>query len=308
MANARNLKKRGHDQGRDSGGFVALPWAVLDCPAYGALSHPARSLLLEFARQYVRDNNGRLLASGAYLRARGWTSSDVITRAVRELVAAGFIFQTAMGHRPNKASWYAVTWRALDKMPGFDAGTEGGFIRGAYQKGTPVIGTALTPPHGVEKNATLTPPHGVERPAIAPPHGVENVPPTPSHGAIRGVFGTSPTPLDGDHLETPSTAPTEPGIPGCCIACNLEGKEKRATVESENHKGSDSPPSQQSNADPVQTAPATIDTEPPPFTPEQTQGLEIDTLAPLGTTTTANVTKGRKRPATEWVQFDLMEA
>ena len=74
MANARNPKKRGHDQGRDSGGFVALPWSVLDCPAYGHLPHPARSLLLEFARQYVRDNNGRLLASGAFLGARGWTS------------------------------------------------------------------------------------------------------------------------------------------------------------------------------------------------------------------------------------------
>jgi hypothetical protein len=53
--------------GRDSGGFVALPWAVLDCPAYKALSHPARALLMEVARQYVRDNNGRLLLSGAYL-------------------------------------------------------------------------------------------------------------------------------------------------------------------------------------------------------------------------------------------------
>lgn len=33
MANARNPKRKGQDTSRDQGGFVALPWAVLDCPA-----------------------------------------------------------------------------------------------------------------------------------------------------------------------------------------------------------------------------------------------------------------------------------
>jgi len=235
----------------------------------------------------------------------------MLTKAKRELLEGGFIFQTVMGHRPNKASWYAVTWRALDKIPGFDVGTVEGFRRGAYQKGNPVIGTPPRPPHGTEKNATLRPPHGTGEAAIAPPHGTETAPTVPPHGTVRGVFGTSPVPPHGHHLEIPSTAPTVPGIPDCCIAGNLEGKEKRATVESENHGDSDSPlPSQQSNADLVQTAPATTTTEPPPFTPEQTQGLEIDTLAPLGITNTTNVTKGRERPATkratDWIQFDLM--
>ena len=54
MANGRNPKKRGHDSSRDAGGFVALPWSVLDSAAYQGLSHPARSLLLEIARQVVR--------------------------------------------------------------------------------------------------------------------------------------------------------------------------------------------------------------------------------------------------------------
>jgi hypothetical protein len=53
------------------------------------LGHPARSLLLELARQFVRDNNGRLLASRAYLAKRGWKSADVIDRAKRELLEAG---------------------------------------------------------------------------------------------------------------------------------------------------------------------------------------------------------------------------
>jgi len=194
MANARNPQRKGHDASRDQGGFVALPWAVLDCPAYACLSHPARSLLWEFARQYVRDNNGRLLASSAYLAKRGWRSQDVITRAKGELLEAGFIHETVMGHRPNKASWYAVTWRTLDKLPGFDVGAAESFKRGAYQQ------TAHL------KNASLRPSHGVERAAIAPSHGVGRAPPTPSHGAIRATFDHSSTPSHGDHLEMPSIA------------------------------------------------------------------------------------------------------
>jgi hypothetical protein len=189
MANGRNRGRKG-DSGRDAGGFIALPWTVTDCPAYAALSHPARSLLMEMARQFVRDNNGRLLASAAYLSKRGWNSGDVITRAKRELLAAGFIHETVKGQRPNKASWYAVTWRALDKIPGYDAGAAELFTRGAYLR-----------------NATLRPSHGVERPAIAPSHGVERVPVAPSHGAMRAVFTPPSAPSHGNHLEMPSPAP-----------------------------------------------------------------------------------------------------
>jgi hypothetical protein len=132
MANGRNGKRKG-DTGRDSGGFIALPWSVMDCPVYAGLSHPAKALLLEFARQFVRDNNGRLLASRAYLAGRGWKSADVIQRAKDELLAAGFIFETVKGQRPNKASWYAVTWRTLDRHPGYDHGAVESFERGECQ-------------------------------------------------------------------------------------------------------------------------------------------------------------------------------
>ena len=184
----RDYRKKG-DTGRDAGGFVALPWAVLDSAAYARLSHPARSLLLEFARQYVRDNNGRLLASLAYLSARGWKSRDVITRAKRELLEGGFIYETVKGARPNRASWYAVTWYALDKLPGYDVGAAEGFERGSYRK-----------------NASLRPPHGIEGTPIEPSHGTESAPPRPPHGAIEPVFRTPPRPSHGHHLEKPSAA------------------------------------------------------------------------------------------------------
>lgn len=149
MANARNPKRRGYAIDRDHGGFIAMPWSVLDCPAYARLSHPAKALLFEVARQFVKDNNGRLLISRAYMLKRGWNSSDTITNAKRQLLDGGFIYETVMGHRPNKASWYAVTWMALDKLPGYDYGAYEGFRRGAYRQDiTPIKNTSVKPPAG----------------------------------------------------------------------------------------------------------------------------------------------------------------
>ena len=208
-------KHKAHS-GRDAGGFVALPWAVLDSAAYQGLSHPARSLLLELARQFAKDNNGRLLGSMAYLRVRGWTSNDTITRGLRELVDAKLLHQTAQGHRPSRASWYAVTWQALDRHQGYDPGAAESFRRGAYRDGEPL---PVKPTRQelldkwAGKNASLTPPDGVERGLCAPSHGVENPPTAPSHGAVRPIFDPSPTPPDGDHLDIPSTVQqSEPAI------------------------------------------------------------------------------------------------
>ena len=228
MANGRNKLRRG-DAGRDAGGFVALPWVVLDSPAYSGLSHPAKALLLEFARQFVRDNNGRLLCSMTYLGPRGWKSNDVITRAVRELVAAGFVHQTAQGHRPSKASWYAVTWRALDRHPGYDVGTVESFQRGAYRLWAaaqcPAEIAPPTPSPGAEKNASLTPSPGVERASRAPSPGVGALPTAPSPGAVEGGFGTFSTPGDGDHLEKPSTVSAAKDVQGV-----EGGQERRANI------------------------------------------------------------------------------
>lgn len=133
MTNGRNKGCR-RGSGRDAGGFIALPWSVLDCASYAHLSMHARSLLLEIARQYVADNNGRLLASRAYMLKRGWKSADMLAKAKRELLSGGFIYETVKGHRPNKASWYALTWQTLDRHPGFDFGAAESFIRSAYRQ------------------------------------------------------------------------------------------------------------------------------------------------------------------------------
>ena len=191
MANGRSKGTKG-DSGRDAGGFIALPWSVLDCPSYRDLSMHARALLLEVARQFVRDNNGRLLLSRAYMEGRGWKSSDMLSKAKRELLDGGFIHETVKGHRPNKASWYAVTWRILDRHPAYDAGAVESFRRGSYRQNLPL------------KNRSLGPSHGTGASSIAPPHGTAPAAPVPPHGPISGAFALRSVPPHGHHLEKPS--------------------------------------------------------------------------------------------------------
>lgn len=189
MANGRSGSRKKTKPDRDGGAFVALPWTVLDSKNFQNLSHPAKALLLEFARQYGDGFNGRLLCSMRHLKTRGFNSSDVVTRAKRELIEAGFIFETVMGQRPNKASWYAVTWYPLDKIPGYDAGAEKCFVRSAYRKNEPLKITPLIPPSGIPSN--LIAPYGGKVEPIS----------MSSDGTINMVKRGLSTPPNGNHLD-----------------------------------------------------------------------------------------------------------
>jgi hypothetical protein len=116
------------------GTFIAMPKRVVNSPVYQALNHPAARLLWDIAGQYRGDDNGRLLAGWREMSKRGWRSSDTLNKARRELENAGLIYKTVQGHRPNKASWYAITWFTLDKLKGFDPGAEAGYVRWAFEK------------------------------------------------------------------------------------------------------------------------------------------------------------------------------
>ena len=164
----RRRTSRAVDTSRDKGGFIALPHAVVDSPAFQRLSHPARSLLIEIARQLLGDNNGRLLASRAHMASRGWKSADVISRAKRELVASGFIHETVRGHRPNRASWYALTWYGLPSHPKYDHEALATFVRSAYNRNPPLI-----PPDGQPNGETV------------PARGTRITPDGPRHGPVK---------------------------------------------------------------------------------------------------------------------------
>jgi len=148
--------KRRSRAGRDPGGFLAVPWSVLDSPAYIALSVHAKALLFDVARQLTGHNNGSLLCSRTKLAPRGWTSNDMISKSKRELIEAGFLHETVMGQRPNKASWYAVTWQVLDRLDGYDAGAAETFVRSAYR-----LKGATRPPTAMPQQT-----HTLDRPTV----------------------------------------------------------------------------------------------------------------------------------------------
>lgn len=116
----------------------------------------------------------------------------MIQRAKDELLAAGFIFETVKGQRPNKASWYAMTWYPLDPHPGYDYGVTAAFERGAYRRNAPL------------KNAVLCPSGGTGKGSIVPSHGTEKAAPVPSHGTMRATLGALSVPSGGHHLDMPS--------------------------------------------------------------------------------------------------------
>lgn len=186
-----NSVARGHrrrDKSRIDGPFLALPHDVTGSPAFFNLSGPAMKLLILVARQIRGSNNGRLLASMNFLSPFGWKSADLLVGARRELVKAGFLHETVKGGFPNRASWYAVTWRSLDADPNYDPGAAEIFQKKAW----------------LLENAALVPRRGPKRRSVAPPEGTDAKQLAPSNGAMRGSFAALLSPPGGHHLDKPS--------------------------------------------------------------------------------------------------------
>jgi hypothetical protein len=103
-----------------NGTFSAIPHVVLDSSAYMGASHPARSLLLELARQINGRNNGHLQLTSSWLRKRGWRSVDVIDRAKKELINRGLVVRTRAGGLNSGPDQWAVTWLHISNYVGLD--------------------------------------------------------------------------------------------------------------------------------------------------------------------------------------------
>lgn len=130
-ASLKDVKKK-RDGG--SGPILIVPHVVLNCPAYLSLSARAVKLLNDMAMQYNTFNNGAFLASWNYMsKNRGWTSADQLAKAKAELIEKNFLVQTVQGMLPNKASWYGITWWALDKITGLEIAMKD-WPRGAYMR------------------------------------------------------------------------------------------------------------------------------------------------------------------------------
>jgi hypothetical protein len=181
---------------RDGATFLALPHVVLESRAYRGVNTFARALLIDIAMQLRGSNNGRLLCSTAHMKPLGWTSQGTLQKAKADLLAAQLLYETVKGQRPHKASWYAVTWIPLERLPGYDEGALEGFVRGAYRDSRAKSDPA--------KNARSSPRHGLGGGQIGPPHGLESPSPSPPRGPIKAQKSTSSSPPGGNHLDMPS--------------------------------------------------------------------------------------------------------
>lgn len=124
-----------------NGAVMVVPHCVLNSPAYMDLTGRAVKLLWDVAMQYNIHNNGALLASWRYMNGkRGWTSAYALDKAKTELLEHDLVVQTVQGRLPNKASWYGLTWLALDTIDGLEISTQV-WPRGAYARWKPKQGS-----------------------------------------------------------------------------------------------------------------------------------------------------------------------
>lgn len=147
------MARNRHKGNRIGEGFVALPYSVLNSPLFIALSPHAVKLLIDVAAQYRGDNNGDLSVAWKLMQPRGWRSEATLHKVKRELLEAGFLYETRKGQRPNLCSLFALTWRTLDASDKFDPGAKAGFTPNEFRFKAPLIVVA-----GGAKNAGLTSP------------------------------------------------------------------------------------------------------------------------------------------------------
>ena len=101
----------------ESGGYLALPHAVLASVNYRMLSAHAVKLLCDLGSQFKGSNNGDLCATWSLMHARGWKSRDTLGHALAELLHFGLIERTRQGGM-HQCNLYALTWHAIDDCKG----------------------------------------------------------------------------------------------------------------------------------------------------------------------------------------------
>ncbi|MBU6951618.1 hypothetical protein [Hahella sp. HN01] len=103
---------------RDSAPFLKLPLHMLAHDNFRSLSYRAKSLLLDVASQFRGHNNGDLCASLTIMKSYGWTSSDQLHKARKELEERGWLIETRKGARPNIPTLYALAWLPINDCGG----------------------------------------------------------------------------------------------------------------------------------------------------------------------------------------------
>ena len=114
---SRNEKRRRLTGRQTTNSFLSLPHHVLNHENFRCLSPRATKLVIDIAAQYRGKNNGDLCAPLSLMRKRGWTSSDQLNKAKKELVEKDVIRVSRKGGL-NKCNLYALTWFPIDECGG----------------------------------------------------------------------------------------------------------------------------------------------------------------------------------------------
>lgn len=99
------IKFRGRKQTKP---FVMLDREMLRSEQWARLSPHGMKLIIDLAAQYYGTNNGDLCATWSIMRKRGWRSPATLSRALHELIFAGWLVLSRQGGR-HKSSLYALT-------------------------------------------------------------------------------------------------------------------------------------------------------------------------------------------------------
>lgn len=114
-----------------SGGYAAIPWAVLDSVSFKGASEKAKALLFALMRQHSGNNNGHLHLAKKWLYNHGWTCHENNSKARNELIDRGLVVQTKWGGLNIGSDLFALTWYDITNYVGLDISAKG-YSRGAY--------------------------------------------------------------------------------------------------------------------------------------------------------------------------------
>ena len=114
-----------------SGGYGAIPWAVMDSVSFKGASDKAKALLFALMRQHNGINNGQLHLAKKWLYNQGWTCHENNSKARNELIERGLIVQTKWGGLNMGADLFALTWYDITNYVGLDIAAKN-YSRGAY--------------------------------------------------------------------------------------------------------------------------------------------------------------------------------
>jgi hypothetical protein len=175
-----------------SGGFAAVPWAVMDGEAFQGATPRAKAMLFEVIRRLDGRNNGHVFIPASVLRERGWKSTDAITAAKVELLARGLILKTKTGGLNLGPDLYAVTWLNISNFAGLEVGSHQ-YHPGAWRFVEDLPATKRRHSRAPEKRERQT----ASRSSTVPPHGLAGVSTVPPHGAETAHFDGSARPPHG---------------------------------------------------------------------------------------------------------------